>query len=72
MEPLDIINLYVGAKDNKKEINYDKIKNEFEVNPILDKLNDYLCTHIENQVNAGVDVIQIFDSWAGLILPNIF
>jgi uroporphyrinogen decarboxylase len=43
---------------------------EFEVNLILDKLHDYLCTHIENQVNAGADVIQIFDSWAGLISPG--
>ena len=47
---------------------------EFETNLILDKLHDYLCVHIENQADAGVDVIQIFDSWAGLIaqedLPN--
>jgi uroporphyrinogen decarboxylase len=47
---------------------------EFEVNLILDKLNEYLCIHIENQINAGADVVQIFDSWAGLlpkmILPN--
>ena len=69
--PWTLLIYMLGAKDNKKEINFDKIKkNEFEVNLILDKLNDYLCTHIENQVNAGVDVIQIFDSWAGLILPN--
>ena len=44
------------------------------MNVILDKLNDYLCVHIENQVNAGADVVQIFDSWAGLLaeedLPN--
>ena len=61
----------LGAKQSKKEIDYKKIKiKEFEVNLILDKLHDYLCTHIENQVNAGVDVIQIFDSWAGLISQN--
>ena len=35
-------------------------------------LNDYLCIHIENQIKAGADVIQIFDSWAGLIGPADF
>ena len=44
---------------------------EFEVDLILDKLSDYLCIHIENQINAGADVIQVFDSWAGLILSLI-
>ena len=69
--PWTLLIYMLGAKVGKKEINYEKIKkNEFEVNLILDKLNDYLCTHIENQVNAGADVIQIFDSWAGLISPN--
>ena len=56
----------LGAKINKSEINYKKIKDrDFEVNLILDKLNEYLCTHIENQINYGAVVVQDFDSWAG-------
>jgi len=66
--PWTLLIYMLGAKESKKKIDYKKIKTkEFEVNLILDKLNDYLCTHIENQVDAGADVIQIFDSWAGLI-----
>ncbi len=58
----------MGIKESKNKINYEKIKSKnFEVNLILDKLNEYLCTHIENQINAGADVVQIFDSWAGLL-----
>ena len=69
--PWTLLIYILGVKLNKKEVDYKKIKKkEFEVNLILDKLHDYLCVHIENQVNAGADVIQIFDSWAGLISPD--
>jgi uroporphyrinogen decarboxylase len=69
--PWTLLTYMLGAKESKKKFDYKKIKTkEFEVGLILDKLNDYLCTHIENQIDAGADVIQIFDSWAGLILPE--
>ena len=69
--PWTLLIYMLGAKESKKEINYSKIKiKESEINLILDKLHDYLCAHIESQINAGADVIQIFDSWAGLILPD--
>ena len=66
--PWTLLIYMLGAKNSKKNIDYKKIKKkEFEVNLILDKLHEYLCIHIENQINSGADVIQIFDSWAGLI-----
>ena len=73
--PWTLLIYMFGLKKDKKEIDYKKLHSkEFEVNVILDKLNEYLCTHIENQINAGSDVVQIFDSWAGLLtekdLPN--
>ena len=69
--PWTLLIYMLGAKVSKKDINYKKIKaKEFEVNLILDKLHEYICLHIENQINAGADVIQIFDSWAGLIFPG--
>ena len=70
--PWTLLIYMLGLKKNKKEIDYKKIySKEFEVNVILDKLNEYLCTHIENQINAGSDVVQIFDSWAGLLFEKI-
>ena len=69
--PWTLLIYMLGIKESKKNIDYKKIKaTEFEVNLILDKLPEYICFHIENQINAGADVIQIFDSWAGLIFPN--
>ena len=69
--PWTLLIYMLGIKDRNKNINYKKIKTkEFEVDLILDKLHEYLCLHIENQINNGADVIQIFDSWAGLISPE--
>jgi len=60
----------LGLKKNKNEIDLNKLKEkESELKLIIPKLNEYLCTHLENQINAGADTVQIFDSWAGLI-PN--
>ena len=73
--PWTLLIYMLNARLDKNKIDILKIKSrEFEVNVILDKLNEYLCIHIENQINAGADVVQIFDSWAGLLskeeLPN--
>ncbi len=66
--PWTLLVYMIGAKSNKDRIDL-KIINEKkdEVVLILEKLNYYLCLHIENQIKAGADVVQIFDSWAGFI-----
>tara|TARA_X000000368_G_scaffold178993_1_gene141304 strand:+ start:306 stop:1310 length:1005 start_codon:yes stop_codon:yes gene_type:complete len=66
--PWTLLIYMLGAKQSKKEIDLKKIKErENKISSILDILHNYLCLHIENQVKAGADVVQIFDSWAGLI-----
>ena len=71
--PWTLLIYMLDLKTNKKELNYEKIKNMgAEINLILENLNDYLSIHIENQINAGADIVQIFDSWAGLIKPEDF
>ena len=37
------------------------------VHNILMKLDEFLKIHIEAQIKSGASIIQIFDSWAGLI-----
>lgn len=41
-------------------------------NHLLGKITDALITYFEMQIEAGVDVIQIFDSWAGILTPETY
>ena len=71
--PWTLLIYMLDLKLDKKKIDYQKIKSKRdEIILILNKLNEYLSIHIENQINAGADVVQIFDSWAGLIKPEDF
>ena len=66
--PWTLIIYMLNLKKNKNEICLDKLKNkDIKFNYIIDILLKFLCVHIKNQVSAGADVVQIFDSWAGLI-----
>ena len=37
------------------------------IDDVLNILNEYLCLHIKYQILAGAEIVQIFDSWAGLL-----
>ncbi len=66
--PWTLLVYMLGLKTEDNKLNLDKYKkHRTQINQILVELNDYLCVHIKNQINAGADVVQIFDSWAGLI-----
>ena len=71
--PWTLLVYMLDLKINKNELDYKKMKlKKNEINLILNELNEYISIHIENQINAGADVVQIFDSWAGLIKPEDF
>ncbi len=66
--PWTLLVYMLDLKVGKNQINISKLKIlESEIKIILEEINQYLCAHIINQVKAGADVVQVFDSWAGLI-----
>jgi len=62
-----MINKMSPKKDLSKKIFEDKIF----VKKLFVIIVKFLKIHIENQVKAGASIIQIFDSWAGLLEENI-
>ena len=69
--PWTLLIYMLGIKKGKSEIDLIKLKKfETSINTIIMKLIKYICIHIKNQINAGADVVQVFDSWAGLIPQN--
>ena len=72
--PWTLLVYMINKYSPKKELIKDFYKDEFLINRILIILEKFLKIHIDQQIKNGATVIQIFDSWAGLLeekdLPN--
>ncbi len=72
--PWTLLVYIINQQSPKKSLKKDFFKDDFLINRILLILEKFLKLHIKNQIDNGADVIQIFDSWAGLLeekdLPN--
>ena len=72
--PWTLLVYMINLKSPKKDLNKNFFNDEFLINRILLIIEKFLKVHIKNQVDNGANVIQIFDSWAGLLeekdLPN--
>ena len=64
--------LYMLNKESpKNNFNFDKInEDKFLINKLLKKIEEMICLHVDKQIEAGANIIQIFDSWAGLLPKN--
>ena len=64
--------VYMMNKMSPKNKLLDKSFNDdFLVNKLLGVIEKFIKIHIKNQVEAGANIIQIFDSWAGLLEDKI-
>jgi len=72
--PWTLLVYMINKHSPKKELIKDFFKDEFLINRILIILEKFLKLHVDHQIKNGATVIQIFDSWAGILeekdLPN--
>ncbi len=69
--PWTILVYMINKISPKKKLKEDFFKDEFLINRLLSIIDKFLKIHIKKQVEAGATIIQIFDSWAGLLEKNI-
>ena len=69
--PWTILVYMINRSSPKKGLIGEFFKDEFLINRLLQIIEKFLKVHIKNQVEAGAKVIQIFDSWAGLLNDKI-
>ncbi len=66
--PWTLLIYILGLKDNEDKLKLDLFNNQKkEIDLLLEKLNKFLCLHIKKQMESGADIVQLFDTWAGLI-----
>jgi len=72
--PWTLLVYMLNKQSPKLKLKNNFFKDEFLINRILFLLEKFLKVHIKNQIDNGAQIIQIFDSWAGLLnekdLPN--
>ena len=65
--PWTILVYMLNKQSPKKKINNNLFNDENLINNLLKIINKFLKIHIKNQIKNGASLIQIFDSWAGLV-----
>ena len=72
--PWTLLVYMINKQSPKRKLKDNFYKDDFLINRILILLDKFLKIHIKNQIENGAEIIQIFDSWAGLLdekdLPN--
>ena len=65
--PWTILVYMINQQSPKKQLKKDFFENKNLINNVLRIVEKFLKIHIKNQIDSGANVIQIFDSWAGLL-----
>ena len=69
--PWTVLVYMMNKMSPKKKLSDKSFNDAFLVNKLLGVIEKFIKIHIKNQVEAGANIIQIFDSWAGLLEDKI-
>ncbi|MDC0054563.1 uroporphyrinogen decarboxylase [Candidatus Pelagibacter sp.] len=69
--PWTILVYMINKISPKKSLSKEIFNDKLFIKELLSIIEKFLKIHIENQIKAGATIIQIFDSWAGLLEDNI-
>ncbi len=69
--PWTILVYMINKMSPKKNLSKSFFNDKLLINKLLIVIEKFLKIHIENQIKSGATIIQIFDSWAGLLKNNI-
>ena len=65
--PWTILVYMINQMSPKKQLKKNFYNDKILINRLIDLIIKFLKIHIMNQVKSGASIIQIFDSWAGLV-----
>jgi uroporphyrinogen decarboxylase len=66
--PWTLLLYMLNKKSPKNSFDFNKLnKDKHVIHKLLKKIEEIICLHADKQIEAGADLIQIFDSWAGLL-----
>jgi len=65
--PWTLLVYMINKQSPKLELRNDFFSDDLLIKKILEILEKFLKVHIKHQINSGAEIIQIFDSWAGLL-----
>ena len=65
--PWTLLVYMLNQQSPKKNVKKNFFEDNFLINRVLLIIEKFLKIHIKNQIENGANVIQIFDSWAGLL-----
>ena len=65
--PWTLLVYMINKKSPKLDLNENFFGNKILISKVLKILDKFLKIHVKNQIDNGAQLIQIFDSWAGLL-----